>query len=95
MNKGNLKEDPRGLLFEAYRIDGITSPECKTIFLDWILGLASDLNVYKAIQAALNEYQASNPGHPMTQVLIDGLEDDKKVKYRRGGRLGRLNSQAK
>ena len=33
MNKGNLKEDPRGLLFEAYRMDGITSPECKTIFL--------------------------------------------------------------
>ena len=42
MNKGNLKEDPRGLLFEAYRIDGITSHECKTIFLDWVLGLAND-----------------------------------------------------
>ena len=95
MNKGELKEDPRGLLFEAYRIDGITGPECKSIFLDWVLGLASDLDIHMALKAALDEYQTSHPKHPMTQVLIDGLEDDKKVKYRRGGRLGRLNSQAK
>ena len=61
MNKGKLKEDPRGLLFEAYRIDGITSPECKTIFLDWVLGLASDLNIHMVIKAALDEYQVSNP----------------------------------
>jgi hypothetical protein len=45
-----------------------------------------------ALKAALDEYQTSHPKHPMTQVLIDGLEDDKKVKGRRGGRLGRLNS---
>ena len=92
MNKGELKEDPRGLLFEAYRMDGITSPECKTIFLDWVLGLAGDLNIHMAIKAALNEYQIQNPKHPMTQVLIDGLGDDKNVKRRRGGRLGRLVS---
>ena len=40
MNKGKLAEDPRGLLFEAYRITGITLPECKAIFLDWALGLS-------------------------------------------------------
>tara|TARA_B000000475_G_C15869309_1_gene395608 strand:+ start:179 stop:466 length:288 start_codon:yes stop_codon:yes gene_type:complete len=95
MNKGKLKEDPRGLLFEAYRIDGITTPECKTIFLDWVLGLASDLNIYMAIKAALDEYQTSNPEHPMTEVLLDGLILDNKIKGRQGGHMARLKNSVK
>ena len=27
--------DPKGLIRESYRIEGITPPECKTIFFDW------------------------------------------------------------
>ena len=27
--------DPKGLIRESYRIEGITLPECKTIFFDW------------------------------------------------------------
>ena len=92
MDKGRLEVDPRGLLFEAYRIDGITDPDCKTIFLDWLLGLGRDINVHSAIKAALDEYQESNPKHPMTLVLIEGLEVDKRVKVRRGGRIGRLKN---
>ena len=42
MNKGKLKVDPRGLLFEAYRIHGIKVPECKTIFLFSIESLIID-----------------------------------------------------
>ena len=95
MNKGKLKEDPRGLLFEAYRIDGITTPECKTIFLDWVLGLPSDLNIYMAIKAALDEYQTRNPEHPMTEVFLDGLILDNKIKRRRGGHMARLKNSAK
>ena len=38
MKKGD-ENDPKGLIFEAYRIDGITLPECRTIFLDWALSL--------------------------------------------------------
>ena len=30
--KGNLSIDPRGLIFESYRIDGITIEECRMIF---------------------------------------------------------------
>ena len=92
MNKGKLKVDPRGLLFEAYRIHGIKVPECKTIFLDWVLGLENDIDIYSAIEAALDEYQKGNPKHPMTLVLIEGLEVDKKAKGRRGGRIGRLKN---
>ena len=35
--KGNLSIDPRGMIFESYRIDGITIEECRMIFLDWHL----------------------------------------------------------
>ena len=80
------------MLFEAYRIHGIKVPECKTIFLDWVLGLENDIDIYSAIEAALDEYQKGNPKHPMTLVLIEGLEVDKKAKGRRGGRIGRLKN---
>ena len=32
--KGNLSIDPRGLIFESYRIENITIEECRMIFLD-------------------------------------------------------------
>ena len=31
--------DHKGLILEAYRIEGITLPECRSIFLDWALSL--------------------------------------------------------
>ena len=85
MNKGELSEDPRGLLFEAYRITGITLPECKSIFLDWALGLDISIDQLGAIKSALKEYQKSNPNHPMTKVLLEGLEIQNKPIKRRGG----------
>ena len=29
--------DKKGLVYEAYRIDGIVAEECRSIFLDWAL----------------------------------------------------------
>jgi len=31
--------DPRGLIREAYRMKGLTKAGCRSIFLDWALGL--------------------------------------------------------
>ena len=53
MNKGKLAEDPRGLLYEAYQIDGISLADCKTIFLDWALGLDYNIDQIKAVISAL------------------------------------------
>ena len=44
MNKYSILSDPRGVIFEAYRIEGITGPDCRSIFLDWALGLNTDLD---------------------------------------------------
>lgn len=72
--KGDLPDlDPRGLLFEAYRIEGITGPDCRSIFLDWALGLEAGHDMREAVAEAHGHYQPMFPDHPMTAVLAEGL----------------------
>lgn len=73
MNNGNFDIDPRGLIHEAYRIEAITGPDCRTIFLDWALGLPMDAAEDAAIMALLERYGSDHPDHPMTAVLREGL----------------------
>jgi len=70
MSKGT-PEDPKGLIFEAYRINGITKPECRTIFLDWALSLPEGMDTGTSINNLLKRY-STEEDHPMTQVLTEG-----------------------
>ncbi|WP_372613407.1 hypothetical protein [Aquicoccus sp.] len=79
--------DPKGLIFEAYRIDGISMAECRTIFLDWALSLPEEMEARRAITALIERHGAERD-HPMTQVLREGLEQAQST-GRRGGRAGR------
>ena len=83
IDKGTT-HDPKGLIFEAYRIDGISKSECRTIFLDWALSLPVDSDTGTYIRANLDGYGAANPDHPMTEVLTEGLAKIRAPK-RRGG----------
>ena len=74
--------DPKGLVRESYRIDGITLGECRSIFLDWALSVPVDADTKVLIEVLLERY--GEEGHPMTQVLHEGLEGMTKPK-RRGG----------
>ncbi len=65
--------DPKGLIREAYRIDGITDSECRSIFLDWALSLPDNQETGKVLRGLLQRYGAAAPDHPMTMVLRDGL----------------------
>jgi len=76
--------DPKGLIFEAFRIDGITKSECRSIFLDWALSLPGDGDAKAELQAIHDRYAASHPRHPMTEVLKEGLAAAEKPR-RRGG----------
>ncbi|MBF9033789.1 hypothetical protein HKCCE2091_06010 [Rhodobacterales bacterium HKCCE2091] len=78
--------DPKGLIRESYRIDGITEAECRSIFLDWALSVEAT-DTRPLIEALLVRHGAA--GHPMTTVLRSGLEAAP-PKGRRGGRAGRL-----
>ncbi len=72
MQKGSA-QDPKGLVFESYRMDGITKAECRTIFLDWALSLPLEQDTGRSIRALLQDHGAAQPDHPMTEVLNEGL----------------------
>ncbi len=80
--------DPKGLVRESYRIEGISPGECRSIFLDWSLSLRPGTAVPEALRALIAEYALAAPGHPMNAVLQDGLGTPPEPR-RRGGRLGR------
>ena len=81
--------DPKGLIRESYRIDGITLEECRSVFLDWALSLPVDAGLPEAIGAVMAQYDATDPDHPMGRVLREGLADAP-VPRRRGGRAARV-----
>ncbi len=83
--------DPKGLIRESYRIEGITAAECRSIFIDWALSLPVGAALPDAIHALLARYEPANPGHPMGQVLREGLAPAA-APQRRGGRAGRINA---
>lgn len=72
--------DPKGLVAEAYKIEGITAAECRSIFLDWALNLEGDSQ--EALNILLKRHDVAD--HPMTQVLRDGLRASETPR-RRGG----------
>lgn len=78
--------DPKGLIREAYRIDGITAGECRSIFMDWALSVPAP-DPRPLIEALLVRYGQDD--HPMTTVLRDGLDTPPAAK-RRGGRAARV-----
>ena len=82
--------DPKGLVRESYRIEGITPGECRSIILDWALSLPLGADPRPAILALLDGYGRIAPDHPMTATLRAGL-DQPAPPRRRGGRAGRSN----
>ncbi len=85
--KGDAR-DPKGLIRESYKIDGITASECRTIFLDWALGVPAGVDAKSEVQALLLQYADQPADHPMTLTLVAALKDVGPAR-RRGGRAGR------
>lgn len=75
MIKGDAT-DPKGLINDAYRIDGISYEECRSIFLDWALAVPVDADTSTMIRALIERHAPGDNGmesHPMTKVLAEGL----------------------
>jgi hypothetical protein len=85
--------DPKGLVRESYRIEGISPGECRTVFMDWALSLPASAAVPAALQAVIAHYAALHPDHPMTVVLHEGLGASDPPR-RRGGRAARVAGEA-
>jgi hypothetical protein len=80
--------DPKGLVRESYRIEGISPGECRSIFIDWALSLPQGASTADALRALIAHYGEGAPDHPMTVTLTEGLKAPQAT-GRRGGRLGR------
>ena len=83
--------DPKGLIYESYRIDGIGAPECRSIFLDWAISVPIGEDSCAMIRQLLLRYGGENPDHPMTGVLKAAL-GPQTAGGRRGGARGRRAS---
>lgn len=89
MAKSGDPNDPKGLIYESFRIDGILPSECRTIFLDWALSMPVGADTSKAVNALLDNYIDQPPDHPMKATLKDALKAPGPAK-RRGGRAARV-----
>ena len=88
MRKGD-HIDPKGLIRESFRIDGIKPEECRSIFVDWALSIPIDADSAALITTLLERHGQDMPDHPMTKVLREGLQKPDR-KGRRGGRAARV-----
>lgn len=79
--------DPRGLIADAYKIDGISAPECRSIFLDWALEPREPAELRQAA-STLAAQHATSPDHPMTSILLEATVELTTAPKRRGGRRG-------
>ena len=79
--KGDILCDKKGLIFEAYNMEDIDSGSCRTIFFDWLMSLDPSFDQSQAINSLLKAYSANFPNHPMTKLLIEGI--DKKLRMRK------------
>ena len=80
--------DRRGVIAESYRIEGIGAADCRSIFLDWTLGLPDDAAPSEAAAALLGHYRPPED-HPMTALLREAAEGMPGTGRRRGGAMGR------
>lgn len=86
----DLKQiDPRGLFTDSYDIEGITEGECRSIFLDWAIGVPAGQDARDWIKKVLSHFGPLHPAHPMTKVLTEGM-GDAPGSGRRGGRSSRV-----
>lgn len=82
--------DPKGLIADAYAIDGITDAECRTIFLDWAISVPGGQRAEAALPFLATYYTDKDPAHPMSRVIAEGLSSpDTGQPKRRGGAKGR------
>ena len=80
--------DPRGLIRESYRIEGITLEESRSIFLDWAISVPLGEDSSDHVRILIDRYAPDAPEHPMTRVLQEALEPAART-GRRGGARGR------
>ena len=87
--KGDILCDKKGLIFEAYNMEEIDSGSCRVIFFDWLMSLDPSFDQREAINSLLKAYSTSFPNHPMTKLLIEGIDKNLGMRKRRRAKTTR------
>jgi hypothetical protein len=85
-------DDPKGLVREAYAIDGIGPGECRSILVDWALSLPVGTDPRPALARLLARH-AGRADHPMTLLLAEAAHAPSLPAGRRGGRAARFKGE--
>ena len=88
MSKGDA-DDPKGLIFEAFRIEGISAEQCRVIFLDWALSLPDANESGPALERLVRKYAPDHENHPMLHVIREGMGETATPRRRGGWRARR------
>ncbi|MDE0209682.1 MAG: hypothetical protein OXJ64_07355 [Boseongicola sp.] len=81
--------DPKGLIRESYRIEGIGESECRSIFLDWAISRPEGREATDAVALLLDRHGMDFPDHPMTKVLRAAMQPAVHTGRRGGARARR------
>ena len=84
MKKWTHPADPRGLIREAYNIGDLSEKDCRTIFLDWALGVPTETDIACLMSELAEHYAQLNPEHPMSVLLKESASGTKNIRSSRG-----------
>lgn len=82
--KGAHPADPKGLIHEAYNIEDLSEKDCRTIFLDWALGVPAESDMAQLMSKLAEYYAELNPEHPMSMLLNKDTSGMKSIRSSRG-----------
>ena len=75
------------------QIEGITAAECRSIFLDWVLGVPAGADVRAEVKVIVAHYASlADADHPMLATLTAAQEDTGPPR-RKGGRQSRISQR--
>jgi len=66
-------DDPKGLIREGFRIDGIGPAECRSILIDWALSLPVGTDSGAALARLARRHADAPADHPMRRLLAEGV----------------------
>lgn len=81
--EGAHPDDPRALVAEAYRMEGLSVEDARSIFFDWALGLPAGADAAAAARRLMAHHRGPD-AHPMTGLLRDAAERSATPARRRG-----------
>jgi len=82
-------DDPRALIAEAYRIEGLGMADARAIFFDWALGLPAGVEPAAAAARLLDHHAGMPAEHPMSRLLTEATGEAARPRRKGGVRGGR------